>query len=79
MIDYKKKYLKYKKKYLEAKKVYGGSNVWDALLTVVNKTLLEQNKKEFLNLYKEYLNKMTNTYFEEYHEEFIPIGLEISS
>ena len=48
-----------------------------ALLRVVHEKLLEQNKKEFLNLYEQYLNKMTNTYFEEYHEEFIPIGLEI--
>ena len=78
MNNYKNKYLKYKKKYLNLKKIYGGAEE-EALLKVVQEIILEQNKnkEEFLNLYEKYLDEMTKPYFEEYHEEFIPIGLEI--
>ena len=67
MMDYKSKYLKYKLKYLNLKKMYGGMNfvseINGHLLSVVNQTI-------FSNLYKKYLDSMTQKNFIEYQEEF---------
>ncbi len=67
MMDYKLKYLKYKLKYLNLKKMYGGMNfvseINGHLLSVVNQTI-------FSNLYKKYLDSMTQKNFIEYQEEF---------
>lgn len=66
-MDYKSKYIKYKLKYLDLKKkMYGGmdvSQINSHLLSVVNETI-------FSDLYKKYLDSMTQRNFLEYQEDF---------